>query len=150
MNYGRSYHSRRSSEKLVQNRCRPKLNGISPLKLVITSLAGPERNEGATFTVRLPVRIVHQEAAEHPADAESTVSSAKWAVRAVKLKNLRTLAADDDDGALELIPFILQGAEFTPETLMQLWPSLPGGLKEYEIRFTDRRLPIERRCSSAD
>jgi hypothetical protein len=62
MNYGRSYRSLRSSEKFVQNRCRPKLNGISPLKLVIISLAGPGRNDGATFTVRLTVRIVHQEA----------------------------------------------------------------------------------------
>jgi hypothetical protein len=149
MNYGRSYRSLRSSEKFVQNRCRPKLNGISPLKLVITSLAGPERNEGATFTVRLPVRIVHQEAAEHPADAESTVSSAKWAVRAVELKDLRTLAVDDDDGALELIRFILQGAEFTPENSHAV-VACPCGLKVCEIRFTDSRLPIERRYSSAD
>jgi CheY-like chemotaxis protein len=66
------------------------------------------RYQGTTFTVRLPVRIVHEEAAEELAPAESAVSFIQQEPRTTELKDLRVLAVDDDASALELIRFILQ------------------------------------------
>jgi CheY-like chemotaxis protein len=65
--------------------------------------------QGATFRVRLPVRIVHAEPASEQHEHPRTEQAAKLSTLS-NLSGIRVLSVDDDRDALELLRIVLETA----------------------------------------
>jgi CheY-like chemotaxis protein len=68
----------------------------------------PGEGQGATFTVELPVAIVHREE-EREARAHPTARTALLSASGPSLRGLRVLVVDDDRDSLDLVHTILVG-----------------------------------------
>jgi PAS domain S-box-containing protein len=81
----------------------------------VVEVASPGEGAGATFRVRLPLMIVHEEGERAPREHPRTVASTPLA-GLVDLRGVRVFAVDDEPDALGLLRVVLETAGAEVET----------------------------------
>jgi CheY-like chemotaxis protein len=81
----------------------------------VVEVASPGENAGATFRVRLPLMIVHEEGERAPREHPRTIANAPLA-GLVDLRGVRVFAVDDEPDALGLLRVVLETAGAEVET----------------------------------
>jgi PAS domain S-box-containing protein len=76
----------------------------------------PGEDQGATFTVALPLQVVHDDGEKEPRVHPQSVSLCRAPTATVSLSGLRVLAVDDEPDARELVRRVLEERDATVRT----------------------------------